>query len=116
MTDKVIFNDFVEILGDATLDATLDKQFIENQSDFHIFVKQRNGRKMITIIHGFQDTLDLKKILKNIKKKFNCNGNIVRCLEEGTIIQLHGDQRENTKHFLISENLATKDEITIHGF
>ncbi len=40
----------------------------------HIRVQQRNGRKCITTVQGLDSALDLKKILKAIKKAECCNG------------------------------------------
>ena len=40
----------------------------------HIRVQQRNGRKCITTVQGLAEELDLKKILKAIKKAECCNG------------------------------------------
>ena len=40
----------------------------------HIRVQQRNGRKCITTVQGLDAALDLKKILKALKKAECCNG------------------------------------------
>jgi translation initiation factor SUI1 len=40
----------------------------------HIRVQQRNGRKCITTVQGLDSQLDLKKILKAVKKAECCNG------------------------------------------
>ncbi|KOM40760.1 hypothetical protein LR48_Vigan04g095800 [Vigna angularis] len=55
-------------------------------------------------------------ILKDLKKEFCCNGNVVQDKELGKIIQLQGDQRKNVSHFLIQAGLVRKDQIKIHGF
>ncbi|XP_017420280.1 uncharacterized protein LOC108330300 [Vigna angularis] len=57
-----------------------------------------------------------EKILKDLKKEFCCNGNVVQDKELGKIIQLQGDQRKNVSHFLIQAGLVRKDQIKIHGF
>ena len=44
----------------------------------HIRVQQRNGRKCITTVQGLDTALDLKKILKAIKKDQCCNGSKLR--------------------------------------
>mgnify|MGYP001973826101 FL=1 len=54
-------------------------------------------------------------ILKECKKKFNCNGTIVDDPDLGQIIQLQGDQRKVVAQFLIDEKIAKKDVIKIHG-
>ena len=45
-----------------------------NAKLIHIRVQQRNGRKCITTVQGLDSQLDLKKILKAIKKAECCNG------------------------------------------
>jgi translation initiation factor 1 (eIF-1/SUI1) len=34
----------------------------------------------------------------------------------GQVIQLTGDQREKVKTFFITEGIAAKDKIKVHGF
>eukprot|EP00906_Rhabdomonas_costata_P032914 RCo046352 len=82
----------------------------------HVRVQQRNGRKSITTIQGLSSDLDLKLILKELKKSFNCNGSIVEDKELGTIVQLQGDQRDCVKKFLLEEGLVGKENLQIHGF
>merc|ERR1712190_20769 len=71
----------------------------ENQSRVHIRVQQRNGRKCVTTVQGLAEDLDLKKILKYVKRMFNTNGTIVKS-EDGDVIQLQGDQRKSIGRFL----------------
>jgi len=85
-------------------------------SDIHIRVQQRNGRKCITHVQGLDAALDLKKVLKVIKKEYCCNGNIVEHDEMGQVLQFQGDQRQNIAKFLIENELAPKDKIKTHGF
>ena len=66
----------------------------------HIRVQQRNGRKCITTVQGLDPNLDLKKILKVLKKAECCNGTVVEDEEMGNVIQLQGDQREAAAKFL----------------
>ena len=82
----------------------------------HIRIQQRNGRKSITTVQGLASDLNLKLILKVWKKSFTCNGAIVDDEEHGKVIQLQGDQRENVRHFLESEEIIGKDDIVMHGF
>eukprot|EP00668_Euglena_longa_P047874 GGOE01064862.1.p2 GENE.GGOE01064862.1~~GGOE01064862.1.p2 ORF type:complete len:122 (+),score=18.34 GGOE01064862.1:32-367(+) len=111
MTDLVnlqVRDPFADDLGDA--------QGGKAAGNVHIRVQQRNGRKCITTVQGLNKELDLKLILKEIKKNFCCNGSIVQDAELGTIIQLQGDQRDNISKFLISEGLCDKEKLKIHGF
>ena len=66
-------------------------------------------------LQGINPKINYKIILKECKKKFNCNGTIVDDPELGQIIQLQGDQRKNVAQFLVDEKIAKKDLIKIHG-
>ena len=100
----------------------LDKNnidFVDKNNDFstqkiHIRKTQRNGRKCITTVEGLADELDIKKITKALKKVFKCNGAIVKDENEYEIIQLSGDQRENVKDFLVSEEIEKEETIIVH--
>jgi len=83
--------------------------------DVHIRVQQRNGRKCITTVQGLNQELDLKKILKVLKKENNCNGTVVEDEEMGQVLQLQGDQRDSVGTFLIKWELCTAAHIKKHG-
>ena len=85
------------------------------QSGIHIRTQQRNGRKSLTTVQGINPKINKKVILKECKKKFNCNGTIVEDPELGQILQLQGDQRKLVAQFLIDEKIAKKDVIKVHG-
>ena len=86
----------------------------ELQQRVHVRVQQRNGRKCVTTVQGLADDLDLKKILKYVKKMFNTNGTVVKD-EMGDVIQLQGDQRKQIGKFLTEFNIVPKKQITEHG-
>jgi len=85
-------------------------------SSVHIRMQQRNGKKSLTTIEGLAKDLDLKKILKYIKKMHSTNGTIIKDEELGEIIQVQGDQRNNVYNFLINHNICQKKEVHVHGF
>jgi translation initiation factor 1 len=63
------------------------------------------------------DDLDLKRILKAMKKNFSCNGAIVKDKDEGgEVIQLSGDQRTNINEFLYSMEICIAGQVVLHGF
>merc|ERR1712216_524135 len=82
----------------------------------HIRIQQRNGRKSITTVQGLSDELDLKKILKALKKEYNTNGTILADGEMGDVIQMQGGQRKNAATFLAEQGIAKKENIKVHGF
>mmetsp|Transcript_38 Transcript_38/g.65 ORF Transcript_38/g.65 Transcript_38/m.65 type:complete len:113 (-) Transcript_38:243-581(-) len=84
--------------------------------NIHIRIQQRNGRKSLTTVTGLSQELDLKKILKAVKKSFCCNGTIVDDPEVGQVVQLQGDQRKQIAQFLIEEGITKKEAVKIHGF
>jgi len=81
----------------------------------HIRVQQRNGRKCITTVQGLDQELDLKKILKALKKSECCNGTVVDDDSMGSVLQLQGDQRDAVHKFLTENEIAAADKIKKHG-
>lgn len=76
-----------------------------------------NSRPSSSSSQGLDSDLDLKRILKAIKKRYNCNGNIKNVKEYGEIIQVQGDQRANIKEFLLGEQIyESEDRLVLHGF
>lgn len=59
--------------------------------------------------------LDLPKILSYIKKKYNCNGSILKNDTFGEVMTFTGDQKENIYNFLIKEKIYKKEDIIIKG-
>mmetsp|Transcript_9342 Transcript_9342/g.14076 ORF Transcript_9342/g.14076 Transcript_9342/m.14076 type:complete len:113 (+) Transcript_9342:101-439(+) len=82
----------------------------------HVRVQQRAGRKCITTVEGIAEDLDLKKIVKAMKKNFSCNGAIVKNKDDGEVIQLSGDQRTNINDFLYGMEICTQGQVVLHGF
>jgi translation initiation factor 1 len=85
----------------------------------HIRIQKRNGKKCITTVAGFEEDLDVKRICKYMRKHFSCNGNVTNDKEEGDVIQLQGDQRDNVKQWLLENEIIDKkeaDRIVVHGY
>ena len=98
------------------METTINDILNINNNFVHIRILQRNGKKKITLIENLDSLLDIKKILKYIKKVFNCNGSIIVDINNRLIIQLQGDQRVKMKQFLISENICKETTIKLHEF
>lgn len=84
----------------------------------HVRIQKRNGRKSITTVSGLEQDLDFVKLLKAFKKSFQCIGSLD--VKTGTdivlAIKLSGDQRENVKNFLLSEEIIPDEKnIIVHG-
>ena len=81
----------------------------------HIRIKQRNGKKSTTSIEHLPKFVDLGAILREMKRKFNCNGSVQEC-EDDKFIQLFGDQRIVAKNYLVHHNIIGEQDIVIHGY
>uniref|UniRef100_A0A5S6Q2R3 SUI1 domain-containing protein n=1 Tax=Trichuris muris TaxID=70415 RepID=A0A5S6Q2R3_TRIMR len=55
----------------------LDDEEGTKQGLIHIRIQQRTGRKTITTVQGIALEYDLKKIVRYLKKEYNCNGTVV---------------------------------------
>ena len=99
---------------DPFKDAGEDHLDIKGQF-IHIRVQQRNNRKRLTTIQGVPDTVDIRVLLKRLRKILSCNGCIVEHNEYGNVIQLQGDKRDGVANYLILKKIGTNDTIHIHG-
>ncbi|GKV14351.1 hypothetical protein SLEP1_g25247 [Rubroshorea leprosula] len=82
----------------------------------HIRIQQRNGGKKLTTVQGLKKEFGYKKILKDLKNEFSCNGTVFQDPELGQVIQLQGDQRKNVSTFLVQAGIVKEENIMIHGF
>ncbi|KAG8758914.1 Eukaryotic translation initiation factor eIF-1 [Serendipita sp. 396] len=96
-----------------------DDEFEQSDSTkenyIHIRIQQRNGRKTLTTLQGLGKEYDHKKILKEFKKLFACNGSLAEDETLGPVIQLQGDQRSKILTFLTEQGIS-KETIKLHGF
>uniref|UniRef100_A0A0N4ZNP6 SUI1 domain-containing protein n=1 Tax=Parastrongyloides trichosuri TaxID=131310 RepID=A0A0N4ZNP6_PARTI len=94
----------------------LEEESGNSQQICHIRIQQRTGRKTITTVQGIATEYDLKKIVRYLKKEYNCNGTIVEHPEYGQVIQLSGDQRQYIKEFLCKVGIVKEENCKVHGF
>ncbi|KAM6180942.1 eukaryotic translation initiation factor 1-like [Erethizon dorsatum] len=87
------------------------------------YIPMRNGRKTLTTVQEIADDYDKKKLkgqkekkLKMFKKKFACNGTVIKHPEYGEVLQLLGDQHKNICQFLVEIGLAKDDQLKVHRF
>jgi len=102
-------------LGSFAPEATAEKKASKGYV-VHIRNQQRNGRKSLTLIQGLPDDLNLKKIVKVMRKMFSTNGTILKDEEMGEVIQLQGDRRKDAYDFLTKYNICEPEVIKVHGF
>ena len=84
------------------------------QTNVHIRVQPRRGRKCTTSVEGLSNDLDLKIITKALKKKFMCTGTVLDDPTFGKVIKMTGDQRVNIFQYLVRKSICTSDQVTIH--
>lgn len=73
----------------------------ENQ-EIKVITEKRKFGKIITVVSGFDKSVNIKEILKELKKKLACGGTI-----KNNIIELQGDHSKKIKEILI--NLGFKE-------
>lgn len=103
----------------------------------HIRNQKRNGKKSITTIQGLKPPKGdiakklkiyfkvynnksfkitwYKKLLKGLKKKYNCNGLLKKTKDHGIILQLQGDQRSNLTNILVKYKFVKEQNLQTHG-
>lgn len=86
-------------------------------TDIHIRIKQRNGRKCISIITGLNKVPNMNKssleqLVKKFRKKFSCS---VAIKDDGNTVELQGDHRLKIQNELINLGICKSDDIKIHG-
>jgi translation initiation factor 1 len=85
------------------------------KSKIHIRAIRYSARRAVTTIEGLDDDLDLNRICKYMKRAFNTNG----CVIEDKVIQLQGDFREESKFWMVEQEVLTeseaKERVVLHG-
>ncbi len=103
----------LDFINTFTNESNLDEESI----NYHIRIRQRNGRKCWTYVENLEhlnDTDDekfMEKLNKEFKKRFSCNGNI-----KDDVVQLQGDHRDGVKDILVRKFKVKEKNIKIHGF
>lgn len=88
------------------------KEVNKTPTKIHIGIRQRHGRKRITVISGLADDLDLRKLCRALKKHCSANGRVDR--EDGTIM-LQADQREPACRFLLMHQIGNPRDFLVSG-
>jgi len=88
----------------------------QEEEDFKVVIsiQQRKTKKYITIVRDIPEKYDLNKIVKYIKKCYNCSGSIIR--DDECYLTFSGDQRQNIAKFFVDYNVMDKENIVIRGF
>ena len=105
----------------SDLQSNTSNQVADNLDDFDknvdIYLKQRNGRKYITTIHGLTDDKNkLKVYAKDLRKLLSCSCSLDKHDEtDETILKLSGKNTEKICSYLIENLEVKKENIVIHG-
>ena len=71
---------------------------IAKEQKIKVRVEKRSYGKMVTLIEGIDDTtIDVKNILKELKRRLGCGGTYDK---ENKVIELQGDHRSRIKKVL----------------
>jgi len=102
---------------DLDFDLNLGTEVLKKKK-IHIRFHQ-SGRRAITLIEGFEEDLDLKRIARALKKLFNCACSIHVDKEENEIIKLQGNHCAAVRDWIVEQEIIAKgeagDRIVIHG-
>jgi len=109
MKESFLTNSVINEINDELCSKT-------KECKIHIRLQQRTTKKYITIIEGMSENTELKKIIKLMKKKFVCNGTILKNDDNEKILNLSGDQRHKVKEFLVNYNISKENDVIVHGF
>lgn len=81
-----------------------------------ISIQQRTSKKYMTLVTEIPEKYDLKKIVKYIKKCYNCNGTVSKDDDDNEYLSFSGDQRQNISNFFVEYNVMDKENIIVRGF
>ena len=103
----------------------LEKDLNEIHMEIHISIKKGRGKKKLTSVQGLdlverlndkgkviELDIFLKKIMKIFKKSLNCGA----FMDDKNVITLNGDHRDKIKEYLLKMNMATEEQIKMHGY
>ena len=119
-------NSTVNSTINSTVNSTVNstRVLLENDSKcIHLRIQKIGTRRTLTIIEGLETVCDknevndfFDKILKDLKKKFNCSGSSNSYHDEQRVIKLQGDHREGIKEFILLHGFTKENLIIIHGY
>jgi translation initiation factor SUI1 len=82
---------------------------------YTIQIQKRNNTKYFTIISGWDERMDVKKICTHLKKKLQCGGHITDDETLGKVMSFTGEHAQKVYDFLISEKICREDDVIFKG-
>ena len=107
--------DFSELQNNTSNQVVDNLDAIDRNID--IYLKQRNGRKFITTIHGLNcEKSSLKMYAKDLRKLLGCSCSIDTDDEtQETILKLSGKDTNKICTYLVEKLDIKKENIIVHG-
>lgn len=81
----------------------------------HIRVQQRARKKNVTTVQGLDPRMNFHRICRELQTRWGCNGCVVETPDAGPVIQLQGNLSEKLKEFVLTEHMATEENLEIHS-
>ena len=112
---------YILIMDFSDLQNNSSNQVADNLDDIDknidIYLKQRNGRKYTTTIHGLNCDKDtLKMYAKDLRKLLGCSCSLDKHEEtDETILKLSGKDTVTICNYLVENLNIKKENIVIHG-
>ena len=78
--------------------------FSREQMKLKVRTDKRKFGRIVTIITGFDDSIDIKSLAKKLKRKLGCGGTAY-----DNTIELHGDHRRKIKEALMEEGFKEEN-------
>lgn len=82
------------------IDDDVNANVIPDDNRVHIRIFKRNARKSVTTVENLPHGINLKNLIKALKKSMNCNGNIVK--DEKTDLMVISLQGVNSSKISLS--------------
>ncbi len=79
-------------------------EIAKESQKIHVQVTKRRFGKTVTLISGFDKSVDIEQLGKELKRKLACGGTT-----KNGVIELQGDHREKVKELLIK--MGYKEEL-----
>ncbi|MAG38420.1 stress response translation initiation inhibitor YciH [Candidatus Pacearchaeota archaeon] len=78
-------------------DADVFEEIAKGEQHITVSLETRRYGKKITVVSGFDKTVDLKSIAKSLKEKLACGGTV-----KDHTVELQGNHKRNVRPLLVS--------------
>ncbi len=76
--------------------ACVCEQIVKSSQKIRVTTDKKRYGKIVTIVTGFESSIDVKKIAKELKNKLACGGTY-----KDDMVELQGDHRNKIKKLLV---------------